>query len=118
MAEGGRRGRASPLEPRRASLIEVHLYGALRRFASDQDPRGESTCWVSADATDTIASILHRMGIPEEELSPNVFLNGEYSALSRRVGLSSRLGLFPRDMGLLYSWHFDKAAGSPRRADD
>jgi len=99
-------------------MIEVHLYGALRRFSRNPDPRGESTCWVSTDAGDTIASVIRRIGIPEEELSLNVFLDGEYSALSRPVGRAGRLGIFPRDMGLLYSWHFDRICGSPCHAND
>jgi hypothetical protein len=99
-------------------MIEVHLYGTLRRFADDQDPRRESILRIPASETDTIASVVRRIGIPDEELSANVFLNGEYSSLSREVGGADRLALFPQDMGLLYSWHFDRVAESPPHVHD
>lgn len=92
-------------------VVEVHLYGSLRRFASDQDPRRESIVRMPVSDTDTIASVVGRIGVPQQELSANVFLNGEYSTLSRRVKAADRLALFPQDMGLLYSWHFDRVAG-------
>ncbi len=92
-------------------MVEVHLYGSLRRFAPDQDPLHESVLRMPAVSADTIGSVVRRIGIPEQELSANVFLNGEYSALTRPVQTTDRLALFPRDMGLLYSWHFDRVAG-------
>lgn len=65
---------------------------------------------VPVSGSETIADVVHQIGIPEEELSANVFLDGEYSALCRRVDGAGRLAVFPRNMGLLYSWHFDRAA--------
>ena len=43
-----------------------------------------------------------------DELGLNIFLNGEYSNLSRPVRDGDRLGIFPYDMQLLYKWHFKK----------
>ena len=51
--------------------------------------------------------ILARMGIALEDTS-NIFLNGELSAPARSVSDGDRLGIFPDDMALLYSWYFVK----------
>ncbi len=103
---------------RRKGEIEVHLYGALRRFAKEKDPRKESILRVPVEEGDTIREVVARIGIAPVELSPNVFLNGEYSALGRRVGPEDRLGLFPQDMGLLYRWYFPRFGEASSDAPD
>ena len=89
-------------------MIEVHLYGKLRRFTDNLDPACESIAKVKIKKGDTIGDVVRRIGIPDNELGPNIFLNGEYSALTRKVKNSDRLGLFPDDMQLLYKWYFGK----------
>ncbi len=89
-------------------VIEVHLYGKLRRFAEDPDPKSDSIVQVPVTKGDTIGQVLARIGIPLEEVGSNVFLNGEYSGLSRPVKPGDRLGVFPDDMQLLYKWYFRK----------
>ena len=89
-------------------MIEVHLYGKLRRFTDNPDPSQDSIANVSVKNGDSILTIAQRIGIPLEELGTNIFLNGEYSALERKVSDGDRLGVFPDDMKLLYKWYFDK----------
>jgi len=89
-------------------MIEVHLYGKLRRFTDNLDPARESIVKVKIKKDDTIGDVARRIGIPDKDLGPNIFLNGEYSALSRKVNNGDRLGLFPDDMVLLYKWYFKK----------
>ena len=89
-------------------MIEVHLYGKLRRFTDNQDPSRDSIVYVPVREGDTIAHVVRLIGIPYEALGSNIFLNGEYSALSRRVKDGDRLGIFPDDMQLLYKWYFVK----------
>jgi len=89
-------------------MLEVHLYGKLRRFTGNLDPARESIVRVPTRKGDTIADVARRIGIPDKDLGPNIFLNGEYSALSRKVNNGDRLGLFPDDMVLLYKWYFKK----------
>ncbi len=91
-------------------MIEVHLYGKLRRFTSNQAPSQDSVINVPVKTGDNIESIAQRIGIPLEELGNNIFLNGEYSALGRKVSDGDRLGIFPNDMQLLYKWYFHKAS--------
>ena len=92
-------------------MIEVHLYGKLRRFTDNQDPTCDSITYIPVKDGDTIEEIARRIGIPFEELGSNIFLNGEYSALERKVKDKDRLGIFPDDMQLLYKWHFQKSKG-------
>jgi len=88
-------------------LIEVHLYGELRRLAGESDVRSESTLYVPYRESDTIERIVRRLGIVPEVLS-HLFLDHQYSALSRPVHDGGRLALFPRKMGLLYRQYFPK----------
>ena len=89
-------------------MVEVHLYGKLRRFTDNLDPARDSIVYVPVKKGDTIEDIVRRIGIPFEELGSNIFLNGEYSALERKVKDGNRLGIFPDNMQLLYKWHFYK----------
>ena len=91
-------------------MVEVHLYGKLRRFTDNQDPSQDSIINIPVKNDDSIESIVRRIGIPFEELGSNIFLNGEYSALERKVSNGDRLGIFPDDMKLLYKWYFNKAS--------
>jgi len=97
-------------------VIKVHLYGKLRRFAAESDPASNSIVSLPVIPGETIEGILKRIGIPEEELGSNIFLNGEYSGLTREVKPGDRLGVFPDNMQLLYKWYFTKQEGD--RSDD
>jgi molybdopterin converting factor small subunit len=87
-------------------MIEVHLYGKLRRFADKHDPTSDSVLHAPVQEGETIEDVVKRIGILREELGRNIFLNGTLSALSREVKDGDRLGLFPWDMSLLYRQYF------------
>ena len=89
-------------------MVEIHLYGKLRRFTDNQDPTRDSIVYMPVEEEDTIEDIIRRIGIPLGEIGSNIFLNGEYSAMERRVKAGDRLGVFPDDMQLLYKWYFSK----------
>ncbi len=93
-------------------MIDIHLYGKLRRFARDQDPTSPSIVAVTWESGDTIRSIVLRLGIPLTDLGSNMFLNGRYATLDATVQDGDRLGLFPDDMQLLYKWYFSPSQGS------
>lgn len=82
-------------------MIEVHLYGKLRRFIDNQDPTCDSIIYTPVEEGDTIEDAIRHIGIPLEAVGSNIFLNGEYSALGREVKDGDRLGVFPNDMQLL-----------------
>lgn len=89
-------------------MLEVHLYGKLRRFTANLDPSQDSVVCVPVKEGDTIKDVLVRLGIPLAEVGSNIFLNWQYSALNRRVQDGARLAVFPDDMQLLYKWYFAK----------
>lgn len=89
-------------------MIEIYLYGKLRRFAEQKSPVKESVIFMEAQENDSINSVISRLGIPPDELSSTIFLNGEYSSLNRSVKDGDRLGLFPDNMILAYRQYFKK----------
>jgi hypothetical protein len=89
-------------------MVDVYLYGKLRRFAASQQPDDYSLVRVSVQEGDTIADVLERIGVPLDEVGSNVFFNWKYSALERELDCSGRLAVFPDDMQLLYKWYFKK----------
>ena len=92
-------------------MIDVHLYGKLRRFTGDTDPRREAVLRMEVMGGETISDIISRIGIPPVELGRNVFLNGEVSVMDRTVKDGDRLGIFPDDMQLLYRQYFPRKGG-------
>lgn len=88
--------------------VQLHLYGKLRKYTDNQNPRKESMVEIQVKKGTSIKGILESRGIPIDEVGSNIFLNGEYSAIDRPVKTDSRLGVFPNDMNLLYKWHFEK----------
>jgi len=89
-------------------MVEIHLYGKLRRFAANKNPAEDSVVSLPVKRGDTIRDVLVRLGIPLPEVGRNIFLNWRLSALSRRVPDSCRLAVFPDDMQLLYKWYFPR----------
>jgi molybdopterin converting factor small subunit len=86
-------------------LVEVRLYGSLRRFAVVSAVDAESTAYPLCADDDTVETVLLRLGIdPGSEVS-NTFINGRYyyHALEMQVNDGDRLGVFPKDMGMLYA---------------
>ena len=99
------------------AMIEVHLYGKLRRFSENSDPKSQSVALAGWQFGDTVGRVIERLGIPLQELGTNIFLNGRYANLETRIQDGDRLGLFPDDMQLLYKWYFapSQSSGDPKR---
>jgi len=97
-------------------MIEVHLYGKLRRFSDSADPKSQSVTPVQWQLGDTVGRIIDRLGIPIDEVGSNIFLNGRYANLESRIQDRDRLGLFPDDMQLLYKWYFAPRPSSGARS--
>jgi len=101
-------------------MIEIHLYGSLRRYAPDPRPDRESVVRLEPHPGETMGTTLKRLGIPPTEIY-HIFLNGALlstrnsmapwlgyqQAGARDQGLDTplqpgdRVGLFARDMALL-----------------
>lgn len=105
-------------------MVEVHLYGKLRRYTPDPRPDRDCVVRFTPGPGETIEMLLQRLGIPSTEIG-HVFLNGTLLATcnamapwlyyqqaqedvsNRDRGLDvlmkpgDRLGLFARDMAML-----------------
>ena len=105
-------------------MVEVHLYGRLRRYAPDPRPDRECVVRLEPRPGETVKTLLARLDIPPAEVY-HVFLNGALlstgntmspwlgyqqiggGASHRDEGLDvpvrsgDRVGLFARDMALL-----------------
>jgi len=92
-------------------MIEIHLYGKLRRFARNADPRAESIVTVPHCRVDTVGSVVDRLSVPRSDLGRNLFVNGRYADLETPIVDGDRIGLFPDDMQLLYKWYFRPKEG-------
>jgi hypothetical protein len=82
-------------------MIEVHLYGKLRRFTDNLDPSRDSITCIATKKGDSIADIIRRIGISGNEVGPNIFLNGRYSPQSGKVNNGDRPGIFLDDMPMI-----------------
>jgi hypothetical protein len=94
-----------------STVVEVRIYGALqKRFgrASAFEPLRRQ---VAVGPSGSIRDVLASLGLEPDEVS-HLFLNGEYSAVSRRVRAGDQLAVFGRDMALLYRQYFPKVADS------
>jgi len=83
-------------------LIEIHLYGRLRRLAAQSGVHRPSVTWVDLPEG-TVAQVIEVLGV-EREAVGNIFVNGRYdpAALDQTVRSGDRIGLFPPDMRMLY----------------
>ncbi len=82
---------------KRRTCIPVALHPPSWGRSRDRDTRAR-----------TVKDIIGRIGVPMDELGLNIFLNGEYSDLTRPVRTGDRWGIFPNDIQILYKWHFKK----------
>ncbi|MEE8391905.1 MAG: hypothetical protein V3S14_14060 [Anaerolineae bacterium] len=105
-------------------MIEIQLYGSLRRYAPDSRPDQESVVRLEPQSGETVGTALERLGISPADIC-HVFLNGALlstrnsmapwlkyqkvqgaseqvsQGLDMPVQSGDRLGLFAHDMGLL-----------------
>jgi hypothetical protein len=105
-------------ESEEGTMVEVHLYGKLRRHAPDRRASGESVMQLEPQPEATVRMALERAGIPPDDIY-HVFLNGamlstrnsmapwlkypeaQGDGWDTRVRDGDRLGLFGQDMALL-----------------
>ncbi len=82
--------------------IEVEVYG---RLAKNTAQSGIETVELDAEEVETVSDVPKILGLGEKEIN-HIFLNHKYSKISAAVSDGDRLALIPKDMGLLYKWHF------------
>ncbi len=91
-------------------MIQVLFFGDLgKRFLSSS--KGESSpviLHVELGTMKRVSDILDNYKIDRGETS-HIFVNGVYSGFSKVVKDGDRVGIFPKNMGLLYKWYFTRA---------
>ena len=88
-------------------MIDIYLFGLLRAFGPQVPLDTDCVVQMPVQDGDTIADVTRRMGIDPSQIV-HLFLNHQYSALTRRVKSGDRLGIFGHDMALLYRQYFAK----------
>ncbi len=103
-------------------MIEIHLYGKLRKVLGDDNPSESNVLRLSPEPGETIASVFERAGISAEDVY-SLFLNARLLAarsnmvrwlgyqqagadplswdLNVPVSPGDRIGVFGRDMAAL-----------------
>lgn len=91
-------------------MMEVRLYGDLREYGEEFDEQSESIGLldITPEGIETVKGLLEHLKIDSSEVS-HIFVNREYSSLEKQVSGDDRVAIFPKDMGLLYKWYFNKA---------
>jgi molybdopterin converting factor small subunit len=89
--------------------IEVRIFGDLKeKMGFDKGIAGTSKVLnLEASQFKTISDILNEFSIDEDEVS-HIFVNYTYSSTKKEIKDGDRVGLFPRNMALLYKWYFSK----------
>ena len=103
-------------------MVDIHLYGKLRRFAQESEAGHGNVIKVAPKPDETLEQLLARVGIPLDEIY-NIFYNSKLLAtrsamahwiryqqvhanplewkLGIAVNAGDRIGLFGRDMAAL-----------------
>lgn len=103
-------------------MVEIHVYGKLRRYVEEPRPGQGTVVMLEPGRADTVGSVLEQMGVPAGEVN-HIFLNAKLLASRNRmapyygyvqsgadlsgwdlnvaVGDGDRLGLFGTDMAIL-----------------
>ena len=84
--------------------ILVKLYGKLRENVKDVDlERGlPVTLNIESSNVHYIYDIVEKFAISEDELS-HIFVNGKYYGIGKEVRDGDRVGLFPKNMALMFA---------------
>jgi len=88
--------------------IQVKLFGDLRK-KTQQQISGSSSLKLSINNINLnrVKDILRKFSIEEDEVS-HIFVNGRYSGFKKNVKNGDAISLFPKNMGLLYKWYFNR----------
>jgi hypothetical protein len=84
-------------------MIEIHVYGTLRRYAKGLEPRNGTVVMLEARPAETLASVLSYMAIPTHEIN-HIFLNAKLHATRTRT--AALMG-YPQTQSDLFDWNLN-----------
>jgi molybdopterin converting factor small subunit len=84
--------------------ITVKLYGSLREKVKEQElePGLPLTMIIDKDNLKTVNDLLDKFKINESEIS-HVFVNGNYCGAGKEVNNGDRIGIFPKQMAIIFA---------------
>jgi molybdopterin converting factor small subunit len=89
--------------------ILVKIFGDLRKKVKDHEVTGALplTITLENNKINTVGDILKKFKILPEE-THHLFVNSVYAGLNKKVNDGDRVGIFPKNMALLYKWYFTR----------
>ena len=84
-------------------MVEIHLYGKLRRYAKDNPADLDTVIRVSVNSNETLMMLLARLEIPVDEIY-SIFLNSKL--LAARTGMARWIG-FQIARSELFDWNLN-----------
>jgi hypothetical protein len=89
-------------------MVDIHLYGKLRRYASDNP---DSIIRVAPESDETLEALLNRLGIPLNDIY-SIFYNSKL--LAARSGMASWIR-YPQVRATPFDWDLDIAVQASDR---
>jgi molybdopterin converting factor small subunit len=89
-------------------LVQIKLFGDLRKKGS-RKISGSLPLRLNINDSDikNVKDIFGKLNIEEQEVS-HIFVNGRFSGPRKNVKDGDLVALFPKNMGLLYKWYFNR----------
>jgi molybdopterin converting factor small subunit len=90
--------------------IHLRIFGDLRKKVQKNSVAGAIPLTLDLDVLEVknITDILEKFSIEKSETS-HIFVNSVYAGFSKKVKDGDRVGIFPKNMSLLYKWYFKRA---------
>ena len=81
-------------------MLQIHLYGKLRKLVPDSSPSEDTILEFKYKTGETFSECVRRLGLKSSELG-DCFINGTLAKQSTLLKDGDRIGLFPFNMVLL-----------------
>jgi len=90
--------------------VHLRIFGDLRKKVQQNLEPGAAPLTLNLNSSEvkTISDILEKFSIEKNETS-HIFVNSVYAGFSKKVKDGDRVGIFPKNMSLLYKWYFKRA---------
>ena len=90
--------------------ILIKLYGKLRENLKDVDlEKGLPVTFnIEGSVVHFVYEIVEKLAISEDDLS-HIFVNGKYCGIGKKIRDGDRVGLFPKNMALMFAEIRDKS---------
>lgn len=98
-------------------MIEIHLYGNLRKLVDGSIPSEDTLLHIDAKENETFIKLIERLGLKVKDLG-DCFLNGSLVRRDDIISDEDRLGLFPFNMVLLCGGQHLKGHGYTQKDVD